>query len=89
MAEMLSAQDWKREATRLTFRTQAFIDGKYVDAASGQTFDCVNPATGEVIAKIAACDKEDVDRAVGRARRAFETGNWSRMAPAERKTVPA
>ncbi|HXQ66342.1 MAG TPA: aldehyde dehydrogenase [Alphaproteobacteria bacterium] len=82
---MLSAQDWKREATRLTFRTQAFIDGKYVDAASGQTFDCVNPATGEVIAKIAACDKEDVDRAVAAARRAFESGKWSRMAPAQRK----
>ena len=85
MAEMLSAEDWKREATRLTFRTQAFIDGKYVDAASGQTFDCVNPATGEVIAKIAACDKEDVDRAVAAARRAFESGKWSRMAPAQRK----
>jgi len=85
MAEMLSAEDWKREATRLTFRTQAFIDGKYVDAASGQTFDCVNPATGAVIAKIAACDKEDVDRAVAAARRAFESGKWSRMAPAQRK----
>ncbi|HKO08733.1 MAG TPA: aldehyde dehydrogenase [Alphaproteobacteria bacterium] len=82
---MLSAEDWKREATRLTFRTQAFIDGKYVDAASGQTFDCVNPATGAVIAKIAACDKEDVDRAVAAARRAFESGKWSRMAPAQRK----
>jgi 4-guanidinobutyraldehyde dehydrogenase / NAD-dependent aldehyde dehydrogenase len=85
MAEMLSADDWKREATRLTIRTQAFIDGKYVPAASGQTFDCVNPATGEAIAKIAACDKEDVDRAVAAARRAFESGKWSRMAPAGRK----
>ncbi|MGO8865742.1 MAG: aldehyde dehydrogenase [Alphaproteobacteria bacterium] len=85
MAEMLSAEDWKREATHLTFRTQAFIDGKYVDAASGQTFDCINPATGAVIAKIAACDKEDVDRAVAAARRAFESGKWSRMAPAQRK----
>jgi len=85
MAEMLSADDWKREATRLTIRTQAFIDGKYVAAASGETFDCVNPATGEAIAKIAACDKEDVDRAVIAARRAFESGSWSRMAPAGRK----
>ena len=85
MAEMLSADDWKREATRLVIRTQAFIDGKYVPAASGETFDCVNPATGEAIAKIAACDKEDVDRAVAAARRAFESGKWSRMAPAGRK----
>ena len=85
MAEMLSAEDWKREATRLTVRTQAFIDGKYVDAASGKTFDCVNPATGETIAKIAEGDKEDVDRAVAAARRAFESGKWSRMAPAQRE----
>ena len=85
MAEMLSADDWKREATRLAIRTQAFIDGKYVAAASGETFDCVNPATGEAIAKFAACDKEDVDRAVIAARRAFESGSWSRMAPAGRK----
>ena len=85
MAEMLSADDWKREATRLVIRTQAFIDGKYVPAASGETFDCINPATGEAIAKIAACDKEDVDRAVAAARRAFESGKWSRMAPAGRK----
>jgi len=85
MAEMLSAEDWKREATRLTVRTQAFIGGKYVAAASGKTFDCVNPATGETIAKIAEGDKEDVDRAVAAARRAFESGKWSRMAPAQRK----
>ncbi len=85
MAEMLSAEDWKRNAARLAFPKQAFIDGKYVDAASGKTFDCVNPATGEVLAKIAACDKEDVDRAVAAARRAFESGKWSRLAPAQRK----
>ncbi|MFI4988110.1 MAG: aldehyde dehydrogenase [Alphaproteobacteria bacterium] len=85
MAEMLSAEDWKREATRLDVRRQAFIGGKYVDAASGKTFDCVNPATGEVIAKIASCDKEDIDRAVAAARTAFDSGKWSRMAPAQRK----
>ncbi len=87
MAEMLSAEDWKREATRLQFRHQAFIGGKYVNAASGQTFDCINPATGAVLTKIAACDKEDVDRAVAAARQAFESGRWSRMAPAARKKV--
>jgi acyl-CoA reductase-like NAD-dependent aldehyde dehydrogenase len=85
MAEMPSAEDWKREATRLQVRHQAFIDGKYVDAASGRTFDSVNPATGEVLSKIAACDKEDIDRAVAAARRALVAGKWSRMAPAGRK----
>ena len=85
MAEMLSAEDWKREATHLHFRNQAFIDGKYVPAASGKTFDCVNPATGQLLTKVAACDKEDVDRAVAAARKAFESGQWSRTAPAARK----
>jgi acyl-CoA reductase-like NAD-dependent aldehyde dehydrogenase len=68
-------------------RSRAFIDGEYVDAASGETFDCINPATGDVLAQIAACDAEDVDRAVRGARAAFETGAWSRSAPKQRKRV--
>jgi 4-guanidinobutyraldehyde dehydrogenase / NAD-dependent aldehyde dehydrogenase len=68
-------------------RSRAFIDGEYVDAASGETFDCINPATGEVLAQIAACDAEDVDRAVRGARAAFESGAWSRSAPKQRKRV--
>jgi 4-guanidinobutyraldehyde dehydrogenase / NAD-dependent aldehyde dehydrogenase len=73
--------------TDLAIRTQAFIDGEYVDAASGETFDCVNPATGQTIASVAACDAEDVDRAVRGARAAFESGVWSRLAPKQRKRV--
>src|SRR6185503_5031962 len=69
----------------LDIRAQAFIDGGYVDAASGETFDCVSPIGGEVVAKVAACDTEDVDRAVAGARAAFESGVWSRLAPKKRK----
>lgn len=79
--------DWKSRARALTFRHQAFIDGKFVDAASGETFDSVNPATEEVLAKVAACDEEDVGRAVKAARRAFDAGHWSRAAPGDRKAV--
>ncbi len=61
-------------ATAVEIRDRAFIDGAYVDAASGETFDCVNPATGEVLARVAACDADDVDRAVRGARVAFESG---------------
>ena len=71
--------------TTLSIRSQAFVDGAYVDAASGETFDCVSPGTGRVIAQVAACDAEDVDRAVAGARRAFESGVWSRTAPKKRK----
>ncbi|MEX1206482.1 MAG: aldehyde dehydrogenase, partial [Dongiaceae bacterium] len=69
------------------YRNQAFIDGKYVAAASGETFDCINPATGKVLTRVAACDKDDVDRAVRAARAAFDKGVWSRRSGAERKKV--
>jgi len=69
----------------LDIRSQAFVDGGYVDALDGETFDCINPATGEVLAQVAACDAADVDRAVRGARAAFESGVWSRRAPKERK----
>jgi 4-guanidinobutyraldehyde dehydrogenase / NAD-dependent aldehyde dehydrogenase len=73
--------------TGLSIRSQAFVDGAYVDAASGETFDCVNPATGRAIASVAACDAADIDRAVRGARAAFESGVWSRTAPKQRKRV--
>lgn len=68
----------------LKLRTQAFINNKYVDAISGDTLETVNPATEEVIAKVSACDKADVDVAVKAAREAFETGPWSKMDGAAR-----
>jgi 4-guanidinobutyraldehyde dehydrogenase/NAD-dependent aldehyde dehydrogenase len=79
--------DWRERASTLHFRTAAFIDGKYRPAVSGETFDCVNPATGKAIAQVASCGKRDVEAAVASARRAFEDGHWSRMAPASRKKV--
>jgi len=69
------------------FRTQAFIDGGFRDAASGATFETENPATGEVITSVAAGDAVDIDLAVQAARRAFDDGRWSRLAPADRKLV--
>ena len=79
--------DWRALAKTFSPRTQAFIDGRYVPAISGATFDCVNPANGQVIAKVASCDAADVDVAVASARKAFEAGHWSRRAPAARKKV--
>jgi 4-(gamma-glutamylamino)butanal dehydrogenase len=70
-----------------TARTQAFIDGDFVDARDGATFDTHAPATGEVIANVAACGEADIDRAAAAARAAFNGGAWSRLAPAERKTT--
>ena len=62
------------------------IDGKWREAASGKTFDSINPATGELLAKVAEGDAEDIDRAVEAARRAFE-GPWSRAKPFDRQAI--
>jgi phenylacetaldehyde dehydrogenase len=60
------------------------IGGRSVAAASGKTFDVYNPATGEVLTRVAEGDSEDVDRAVKTARAAFETGPWRTMTPSQR-----
>lgn len=80
-------EDWKARAANLSIRGQAFIDGKFVDAASGKTFDSINPANGEVLAQVAEGDEEDINRAVAAGRKAFEDGRWSRMTPGDRKTI--
>jgi len=67
--------------------TRLFIDGAFVEAATGATFESVDPASGETIARIAAADAEDVDRAVSAARRAFDNGPWRRTTAAERARV--
>jgi acyl-CoA reductase-like NAD-dependent aldehyde dehydrogenase len=82
-----TVQDWRARATALAINGQAFIDGRYVDAASGETFDDVTPIDGRVITRVAATDRADVERAVAAARRAFDGGVWSRQPPRERKRV--
>jgi phenylacetaldehyde dehydrogenase len=71
-------------ASFLNGKHQLFIDGKFVDAKSGKTFDVFEPASGQMVAKVAAADKEDVDLAVSAARRAFEEGPWSKIIPSQR-----
>ena len=61
-----------------------FIGGKWVEAASGKTFDTIDPSTGEVLAKVAEGGVEDVDRAVAAARKAHESGVWRDLPPSER-----
>ena len=85
MNQTLTRDDWQAMADALTIRHQAFIDGKYVDAASGRTFDALSPIDGRVLAKVAECEAEDIDRAVAAARRSFESGIWSEAKPAQRK----
>jgi phenylacetaldehyde dehydrogenase len=68
----------------LAGKHRLLIDGKWVDAKSGKRFDVFDPATGQAIAAVAEADAADVDEAVKAARRAFETGLWSRTSPMDR-----
>ena len=74
-------------ASKLKYQTNAYIGGKFVPAKSGKTMETINPATGKVIASFASCSKADVDEAVSIARKAFDSGVWSKMHPTDRKHV--
>ena len=60
------------------------IDGEWVGASDGKTFDSINPSTGNVWSEVPEATQDDVDRAVQAAYRAFKTGSWSKMLPTER-----
>ncbi|MGE7907724.1 aldehyde dehydrogenase family protein [Peribacillus sp. NPDC094092] len=61
-----------------------YINGEYVPAVSGETFDVINPANEEVIAQVSEAQTEDIDIAVRAARKAFDEGEWSEMKAATR-----
>ena len=63
------------------------IDNEWCDAVSGKTFAVTNPATEETLAQVAEGDREDINRAVLAARKAFEGGPWARMNARDRGRV--
>ncbi|MEN9903608.1 MAG: hypothetical protein RLZZ555_173 [Pseudomonadota bacterium] len=69
------------------FDGRALIAGQRVAARDGQTFDCISPVDGRVIAQVARCGADDVDAAVAAARAAFDRKSWSGQPPAQRKRV--
>ena len=66
---------------------QLFVGGRQVAAQSGESLNVVSPIDGKVFTRIASAGVADADAAVGAARLAFESGRWSKAAPAERKKV--
>jgi len=79
--------DWQAAAAELDIEGRAFIDGRVTDALSGETRPCFNPSTGKKLADVANCGAEDAELAVGIARKIFDDGAWSAMAPSDRKMV--
>lgn len=64
-----------------------YIDGKWTPAISGETFSVKNPATGEVIAKVAKAGKSDTEAAIASARKAYDSGIWAKKSPKERAQI--
>lgn len=87
MTSTLTRDYWAASACRLTIAHELFIDGRYVPAKGGQAFDCLNPATGELLVVVARGQSEDVDTAVASALRAWRDGRWRMLAPRDRARV--
>ncbi len=83
----ITAAEWRARAAALKPRLQMFVDGSFAPAASGATFDNINPATGRSLGAVASGDQVDIDRAVASARAAFRKGSWADMPPKARKKV--
>ncbi|MCA9050926.1 MAG: aldehyde dehydrogenase family protein, partial [Planctomycetaceae bacterium] len=66
---------------------KAFVNGEWVEASDGKTFDVVDPGTGERITSVAALNRTDADRAVDAAVTAFEGSGWAKMPVNERSAV--
>jgi acyl-CoA reductase-like NAD-dependent aldehyde dehydrogenase len=87
MTATLSSGLDPRTADFISRPQQMYVDGQWVESASGRRFDTVDPATEHVITTVPHSDADDVERAVRAARRAFEDGPWPAMTPAERQRM--
>jgi acyl-CoA reductase-like NAD-dependent aldehyde dehydrogenase len=83
----LGLADWLDRAAAIKPRTEAFIDGRFVPAATGRTFTDIAPRDGRPIAEVAEGDATDVDRAVTAAQTAFDDRRWCDQSPKDRKRV--
>ncbi len=63
------------------------INGRLIEATSRRSFDSLNPATGQLLARVSEGDASDINLAVAAARRAFDDGRWSQMKPFDRQTI--
>jgi len=73
---------------KVTYETRLFINGEFVNSASGKTFPCVNPATEEVICQVQEAGEQDVEKAVAAARAAFQKGSpWRTMPSSGRRDL--
>src|SRR5699024_325308 len=85
--KLRTVKEYEKMAKELEFSTKAFINGEFVDSASGNTFETINPSNGQVITKITKCGEEDVDSAVEAAEKSFNSRVWAGIEASERKEI--
>ena len=84
---MSNTINWQQRALDLKPQSKIFIDGNYVDAASGKTFENFSPSDGHLICNVASGDSEDINRAVASAKKAYDSGVWREMNPRDKKII--
>jgi acyl-CoA reductase-like NAD-dependent aldehyde dehydrogenase len=84
---MSQNKSWQERALELKPQSQLFIDGKFVDAASGKTFENFSPSDGHLICNVASGDIEDINRAVASAKKTYDSGIWREMNPRDKKAI--
>lgn len=84
---LFTLQEYEKVAQNLTHDTKALIVGAPVDFQSGNRFDSISPGAGKALTSVTSCDTEDLDKAVAIAKAAFDSGIWSEMTPADRKSI--
>ena len=86
-SSLRTRNDWAAAAATLSIATGLFIDGRHVPALGGETFDCVNPANGSVLEKMAKGQGADVDAAVASGLQAWNDRRWRCLAPRARADI--
>ncbi|MCB5162485.1 aldehyde dehydrogenase [Marinomonas algarum] len=84
---MKTYQEWQALRDTISLHSEAYINGGFTPAQSGETFDCINPTDESLLVKMASCDEADVNIATSVAKAAFKSGVWSNMAPGKRKRI--
>lgn len=84
---MKTYQEWQALRNTISLHSDAYINGVFTPAQSGDTFDCINPTDESLLAKVASCDEADVNLATAAAKAAFKSSVWSNMAPNKRKRI--
>jgi gamma-glutamyl-gamma-aminobutyraldehyde dehydrogenase len=87
MLRPTTRQEWNALAGSLKFQTGHFLDGKLVPSKGGETFECISPVDGSVMAVVPRGQAADVDAAVASSLNAWRDGRWRNLAPRARMLV--